>query len=133
MLQPKKTQYTKIFTKVPRGVSSTCTDLAFGEYGLKTVENGFVTSNQIEAVRMALSKSIKRKGKVWVRIFPDLPVTKKPTSRMGGGKSPIDKWVTGVKKGKIMFEIGGITDKMAQEAFRVASKKLPVKIKMVSK
>ena len=132
MLQPKSTIY-EVFTKVPRGVSSTCTTVAFGEFGLKTLENGFISSNQIEAVRMAISKSIKRRGKVWVRIFPDLPVTKKPTSRMGGGKNPIDKWVTGVKKGKIMFELGGVTEKMALEAFRIASKKLPVKVKLVGK
>jgi len=133
MLQPKRVRYTKVFTRLPKGVSSKAVNIAFGEYGIKSLENGYITSNQVEAVRMAISKYIKRRGKVWIRVFPDLPVTAKPTSRMGGGKSPIDKWKSVVKKGRIIFEIGGVEEEMVLGAFEIAKHKLPLKVKLVTK
>lgn len=133
MLQPKKYKYTKVFDRLPRGVETKTTNVTFGEYGIKAITGGYITSNQIEAVRMVISKYIKRKGKIWIRIFPDLPVTKHAASRMGGGKSPIDKWCAVVKKGRIMFEIAGVSDEVMEGAFNMAKQKLPVKVKLIKK
>lgn len=133
MLQPKISKYSKVFTKPVGGFSTKARNVVFGEYGLKAIKGAYVTSNQIEAVRMALSKYMKRKGKIWIRIFPDLPITSRPPSGMGGGKSPIDHWAAVVQKGRIIFEIGGVPRDVAEGAVSVAGSKLPMKIKLVEK
>lgn len=108
------------------------TQVAFGSFGLKALESGWITSRQIEAVRVTLSRTMKRDGKIWIRIFPDKPVTKKPAeTRMGSGKGSPEFWVAVIRPGRIMFEIGGITKELAEEAFRLAGHKLPVKTKVV--
>ncbi|MBN1374449.1 50S ribosomal protein L16 [Candidatus Dojkabacteria bacterium] len=133
MLQPKRYKYAKQFTKRPRGIDVKSTTVVFGDFGLKAMENGYITSNQIESVRMAISRFTKRKGRIWVRIFPDLAITAKPPSRMGGGKSPIDTWTAPVRKGRILFEIGGVDEKTTKGAFDLARHKLPIKVKFVEK
>lgn len=106
--------------------------IAFGDYGLKSLEPGWITQRQIEAARIALTRMMKREGKVWIRIFPDKPVTKKPAeTRMGSGKGALEFWVAVVKPGTIMFELGGITQPLAEEALNIAAHKLPVKTKIV--
>ena len=110
------------------------TQVAFGSFGLKTLESGWITSRQIEAVRVTLSRTMKRDGKIWIRIFPDKSVTKKPAeTRMGSGKGSPEFWVAVVRPGRIMFEIGGVPLPIAEEALRLASHKLPVKTKMVTR
>ncbi len=110
------------------------TQVAFGSFGLKVLESGWITSRQIEAVRVTLSRTMKRDGKIWIRIFPDKPITKKPAeTRMGSGKGSPEFWVAVVKPGRIMFEIGGVPLSVAEEALRLASHKLPVKTKMVTR
>ncbi len=117
-----------------KGNETRGTDVAFGSFGLKTLESGWITSRQIEAVRVTLSRTMKRDGKIWIRIFPDKPVTKKPAeTRMGSGKGSPEFWVAVVKPGRIMFEVGGITQELATEALRLAGHKLPVKTKMVTR
>ena len=133
MLQPKKVRYTKIFNKKIKGKASKAHTVDFGDFGLKSMENAYLSANQIEAFRMAISKYIKRKGKVWIRVFPDMPVTKKPSARMGGGKSAIDHWAAKVKKGRVIAEIGGVQEDVSRKAFRVAANKLPIKVKIVEK
>ncbi len=132
MLQPRKVKYRK----QQRGrLKGTVIDhVVFGEWGLKAVEPAWITANQIEAARRVLVRYLKKGGKIWIRIFPDKPVTKKPAeTRMGGGKGPVDHWVAVVRRGKIMFEIGGIDEESAKEALRQAAYKLPIKTKIVSK
>ncbi len=117
-----------------KGNETRGTDVAFGSFGLKALESGWITSRQIEAVRVTLSRTMKRDGKIWIRIFPDKPVTKKPAeTRMGSGKGSPEFWVSVVKPGRIMFEVGGITQELATEALRLAGHKLPVKTKMVTR
>ncbi len=117
-----------------KGNETRGTDVAFGSFGLKALESGWITSRQIEAVRVTLSRTMKRDGKIWIRIFPDKPVTKKPAeTRMGSGKGSPEFWVSVVKPGRIMFEVGGITKELATEALRLAGHKLPVKTKMVTR
>lgn len=115
-----------------KGKASRGASVAFGDYGLKALEPGWITQRQIEAARVALTRMMKREGKVWIRIFPDKPVTKKPAeTRMGSGKGVPEFWVAVVKPGTIMFELGGITRALAEEAMDIAAHKLPVKTKMV--
>lgn len=134
MLLPKRVKYRKAMRGKVKGSETRGTEVAFGSFGLKALEAGWITSRQIEAVRVTLSRTMKRDGKIWIRIFPDKPVTKKPAeTRMGSGKGSPEFWVSVVKPGRIMFEVGGITQALAEEALRLAGHKLPVKTKMVTR
>lgn len=128
MLQPARTKYRKQFKLRNRGIATRGNKVSFGEYGLKAVEFGRVTARQIEAARRAMSRSIKRGGKIWIRIFPDKPISRKPLEvRMGSGKGSVEYWVAPVQPGRMMFEIEGVPEEMAREALRLAADKLPVK------
>lgn len=128
MMQPKRTKYRKQFKGRNRGVATRGSKVSFGEYGLKAVELGRITSRQIEAARRAMSRHIKRGGKIWIRIFPDKPISKKPLEvRMGSGKGNVEYWVALVQPGRMMFEIEGVPEDLAREALRLAADKLPVK------
>ncbi len=128
MLQPKRTKYRKQFKGRNRGVATRGNKVSFGEFGLKATEYGRITSRQIEAARRALSRHVKRGGKVWIRIFPDKPISKKPLEvRQGKGKGNVEYWVALVQPGRMMFEIEGVTEDLAREALRLAAAKLPVK------
>ncbi len=132
MLQPKRTKYRKLFKGRIRGEAKGGTTLNFGSFGLKAIEPERVTARQIEAARRAMTRHMKRQGRVWIRIFPDTPVTSKPTEvRMGKGKGSVDFWAAKVKPGRIMFEIDGVTEVVAREALRLAAMKLPVKTRTV--
>ena len=132
MLMPKRVKHRKEQRGRMRGMAKGGSKLSFGEYGLQSVEPGWVTSKQIEAASVALTRYIKRGGKVWINIFPHKPVTKKPAeTRMGSGKGVPDHWVAVVKPGKIMFELAGVSAEIAQEAMRLASHKLAIKTKFV--
>ena len=127
MLQPKKTKYRKQQKGRLRGFATSGTKVNFGEYGLKATTRGRVTARQIEAARRAMTRHIKRGGKVWIRIFPDTPVTKKPIEvRMGKGKGNVEYWVAKIQPGKILYEMEGVSEEIAREAFRLAAAKLPV-------
>ncbi len=128
MLQPKRTKYRKQFKGRNRGVATRGNKVSFGEYGLKAVELGRITARQIEAARRAMSRHVKRGGKIWIRIFPDKPVSKKPLEvRMGSGKGNVEYWVALVQPGRMMFEIEGVTEDLAREALGLAAAKLPIK------
>ena len=134
MLMPKKVKYRKQQKNRIKGKAWRGSSLSFGEYGLKVMEPGFITDRQIEASRVAMTRFIKRGGKVWLRIFPDKPITKKPAEvRMGSGKGPLDHWVAAVRPGKILFEMEGVPKETAMEAMRLASNKLPLRTKFVSR
>ena len=134
MLMPKRTKHRKTFRLPYEGKSKGNTELHFGSYGLMAKEGAWITANQIEAARIAMTRYMKRGGKVWINIFPNLSLTKKPLeTRQGKGKSNPEVWVAVVKEGKIMFEIGGIDEATAREALRLASHKLPIKCKFVKK
>ena len=134
MLMPKKVKYRKQQRGRMRGIATRGNQLSLGEFGLQATEPGWVTSRQIEAARIAMTRYTKRGGNVWIRIFPDKPVTKKPAeTRMGSGKGAPEYWVSVVKPGRIMFEIGGIPEDVAREALRLAGHKLPIKTKFISK
>ncbi len=125
MLEPKKVKYRKIQKGRRGGSAGRGSELSFGDYGLKSVDRGYVTARQIEAARIALTRYLKRHGKVWIRVFPDKPITKKPAEvRMGKGKGPPHAWVAVVKPGKLLFEMEGVQRDDAREAFRLASRKL---------
>ena len=132
MLSPKRTKFRKQFKGRIKGLAKGGSDLNFGSHGLKAIEPERITARQIEAARRAMTRHMKRQGRVWIRIFPDLPVTKKPTEvRMGKGKGSVEFWAAKVKPGRIMFEIDGVTDAVAVEALRLAAMKLPVKTRVV--
>ena len=132
MLQPKRTKYRKQQKGSNKGLAYKGSSIAFGSYGLKTLEGGRITNRQIEAARVAMTRYMKREGKTWIRIFPDKPITSKPQEvRMGKGKGALDHWVALVKPGRIMFELDGVTLEVAQEALRLAAQKLPVLTKFV--
>jgi large subunit ribosomal protein L16 len=132
MLLPKRVKYRKTMRGKVSGNETRGTSVAFGSFGLKALESGWITSRQIEAVRVTLSRTMKRDGKIWIRIFPDKPVTKKPAeTRMGSGKGSPEFWVSVIRPGRVMFEIGGVSKDIADEAMRLASHKLPIKTKMV--
>src|SRR5512146_2592645 len=134
MLMPKRVKYRKTQRGRMRGKATRGNTIAFGDFGLKALEPGWVTQRQIEAARVSLTRMMKREGKVWIRIFPDKPVTKKPAeTRMGSGKGSPELWVSVVKPGRIMFEIGGVTKDVAQEALTLAAHKLPIKTKFVTR
>lgn len=132
MLQPKRTKFRKMFKGRIKGVAKGGTQLNFGAYGLKALEPQRITSRQIEATRRAITRHMKRAGRVWIRIFPDVPVTKKPTEvRMGKGKGSVEFWAAKVKPGRIMFEIDGVPDAVAREALALGAAKLPIKTRIV--
>ena len=134
MLMPKRTKHRKTFRLPYEGKAKGNTELHFGEYGLMAREGAWITNNQIEAARVAMTRYMKRGGKVFINIFPHMPKTAKPLEvRMGSGKGAVDKWVAVVKEGKIMFEISGVSEEVAREALRLASHKLPIKTKFVKK
>jgi large subunit ribosomal protein L16 len=134
MLMPKKVKFRKQQKGKRRGKAWRGSSLSFGEYGLKVMECGYITDRQIEASRIAMTRFIKRGGKIWLRLFPDKPITKKPAEvRMGSGKGALDHWVAVVRPGKILFEMEGVTPEIAQEAMRLASHKLPLKTKFVQR
>ncbi|MGH2577700.1 MAG: 50S ribosomal protein L16 [Actinomycetota bacterium] len=134
MLMPKRVKYRKAQRGRMKGKAMRGASLAFGEYGLKALEPGWVTNRQIEAARVALTRSLKRGGKVWIRVFPDKPVTKKPAeTRMGKGKGNPEGWVAVVKPGRVMFEIEGIPENLAKKALALASAKLPVRTRFVKR
>ena len=134
MLQPKQTKFRKMHKGRNRGLAQSGNTIAFGEYALKATTRGRITARQIESARRAMTRSIKRGGNIWIRIFPDKPITKKPLEvRMGKGKGATDRWVSVVKRGRVMFEIAGVEESIAREAFRKAHHKLPVKTKFISK
>lgn len=134
MLQPKRTKFRKAHKGRIHGVAKGGTDLNFGEYGLKAQEPERITARQIEAARRAMTRFMKRSGRVWIRIFPDVPVSSKPTEvRMGKGKGAPEYWAARVKPGRIMFEIDGVSEEVAREALRLAAMKLPIKTRFISR
>jgi large subunit ribosomal protein L16 len=134
MLSPKRTRFRKQFKGRIHGLAKGGTDLNFGTYGLKAVEPERVTARQIESARRAMTRHMKRQGRVWIRIFPDVPVTAKPIEvRMGKGKGSVDRWVCKVKPGRMMFEIDGVSEDVAKEALRLAAMKLPVKTRTITR
>ena len=134
MLQPKRTKFRKQFKGRIHGASKGATSLAFGEIGLKAVEPERLTARQIEAARRAIARHTKRAGRLWTRVFPDVPVTKKPAEvRMGSGKGGIELWVARVKPGRIIFELGGVSPQVAKEALKLGAAKLPIKTRVVTR
>jgi len=134
MLMPKRVKYRKAQRGRMKGKASRGATLAFGDFGLKAMEPGWVTNRQIEAARVSLTRSVKRGGKIWIRIFPDKPVTKKPAeTRMGKGKGNPEFWVAVVKPGRILYEMEGVKEEVAREAFRLAAQKLGIATKFVSR
>jgi large subunit ribosomal protein L16 len=132
MLQPKRTKYRKQMRGRMKGRATRGTEVTFGDYGLQALEPAWVTARQIEAGRRAIVRHVRRRGKYWIRIFPDKPVTAKPAeTRMGKGKGPVDHWVAVVRPGRILFELGGVSEEAAREAMRLASHKLPLKCQFV--
>lgn len=134
MLQPKKTKFRKQFKGRLRGVASAGNKVSFGEFGLKAIEFGRITARQIEAARRAISRHIKRGGKLWIRIFPDKPITKKPLEvRQGKGKGAVEYWVASVQRGGMLYELDGVSQEMAEKAFRLAAAKLSVATTFVTR
>jgi large subunit ribosomal protein L16 len=134
MLMPKRVRRRRVMKGRNRGMANRGDEINFGEFGLKALEAGWITDRQIEAARIAMTRHIKRAGKVWIRMFPDKPITKKPAeTRMGSGKGAPDHWVAPVKPGRVLYELNGVPVEMAREAMRLAAQKLPVKTKFVTK
>ena len=134
MMQPKRTKYRKQMKGRNRGLATTGNKVSFGEFGLQSLELGQVTARQIEAARRAISRHIKRGGKLWIRIFPDLLVTRKPLEvRMGKGKGNVEWWAAKVQPGRMLYEMEGVPEELAREAFRLAAAKLPVKVQFVTR
>lgn len=134
MLMPKKVKHRRVMKGRMRGKATRGENLDFGDFGLKALEAGWITDRQIEAARIAMTRHVKRGGKIWIRIFPDKPITKKPAeTRMGSGKGAPDHWVAVVKPGRVMYEIQGVDMALAKEAFTLAAQKLPIKTKFVSR
>lgn len=134
MLQPKRTKYRKQQKGRNRGLATVANKVSFGEYGLKSLETGRITARQIEAARRAMTRYIKRGGKIWIRIFPDVPITKKPLEiRQGKGKGNVEYWVAKIQPGRMLYEMEGVTEPIAREAFRLAAAKLPIRTTFVSR
>jgi large subunit ribosomal protein L16 len=134
MLQPKRTKFRKQFKGRNRGLAQRGSDVSFGDYGLKSVVRGQLTARQIEAARRAMTRFVKRGGKIWIRVFPDKPITKKPLEvRQGKGKGNVEYWVAQIKPGKLLYEIAGVTEEVAREAFGLAAAKLPLKTTFVER
>ena len=134
MLMPKRVKYRRVQRGRMTGAASRGITVTHGDFGLQALEPAWITSNQIEAARIAMTRYIKRGGPVWIKIFPDKPITKKPAEvRMGSGKGAVEYWVAVVKPGRVMFEIGGVSEELAREAMRLAANKLPIKCKFITK
>ncbi len=134
MLMPKKVKHRRVMKGRMRGKATRGENLDFGDFGLKALEAGWITDRQIEAARIAMTRHVKRGGKIWIRMFPDKPITKKPAeTRMGSGKGAPDHWVAVVKPGRVLYEIQGVDLELAKEAFRLAAQKLPIKTKFVTR
>ncbi len=134
MLQPKKTKFRKVHKGRNRGLAQRGSKVSFGEYGLKATARGRITARQIEAARRAMTRHIKRGGRIWIRIFPDKPITNKPLEvRMGSGKGNVEYWVAEIQPGRMLYEMEGVSEELAREAFRLAAAKLPVKTTFVSR
>ncbi|HHJ11832.1 MAG TPA: 50S ribosomal protein L16 [Chromatiales bacterium] len=134
MLQPKRTKFRKVQKGRNRGLATVGNKVSFGEYGLKAVGRGRITARQIEAARRAMTRHIKRGGKIWIRVFPDKPITKKPLEvRMGKGKGNVEYWVAQIQPGRMLYEMEGVSEEVAREAFRLAAAKLPIKTVFVTR
>lgn len=134
MLQPKRTKFRKMRKGRNRGLAQAGNQVSFGEYGLKATDRGRITARQIEAARRAMTRYVKRGGKIWIRVFPDVPVSKKPLEvRMGKGKGNVEYWVAKVQPGTVLYEMEGVTEEIAREAFRLASTKLPIATTFVTR
>jgi len=134
VMMPKRVKYRKMQRGRRRGISKGAVSIAFGEFGLQALGNVWITNNQIEASRVAIMRKLNRGGKLWIRIFPDKPVTKKPLeTRMGKGKGTVEHWAAVVKRGRILFELEGVPEEMARQAFKLASDKLPVACKFIKR
>jgi len=134
MLQPKRTKFRKQMKGRNRGLAQSGNKVSFGEYGLKSVETGRITARQIEAARRAMTRHIKRGGKIWIRVFPDKPISKKPLEvRMGKGKGNVEYWVAQIQPGSMLYEMEGVTEEIAREAFRLAAAKLPLRTAFVTR
>ncbi len=133
-LMPKRVKYRKLQKGQRRGIATTGSELAFGEFGLKTLDNGWLKNNQIEAARVIIARQLHKGGKLWIRAFPDKSITKKPAEvRMGKGKGDLDHWVAVVKRGRILFEIGGVPEEYARQCFRLVAYKLPFRTKFITR
>ncbi|GAA0354458.1 50S ribosomal protein L16 [Morganella psychrotolerans] len=133
MLQPKRTKFRKMHKGRNRGLAAGA-DVSFGTYGLKAVGRGRLTARQIEAARRAMTRAVKRQGKIWIRVFPDKPITEKPLEvRMGKGKGNVEYWVALIQPGKVLYEMDGVSEELAREAFKLAAAKLPIKTTFVTK
>jgi len=134
MLQPKRTKYRKQFKMRNRGLATRGNSVSFGDYGLKSTTRGQLTARQIEAARRAMTRYVKRGGKIWIRVFPDKPITKKPLEvRQGKGKGNVEYWVAQIQPGRMLYEIAGVTEDIAREAFRLAAAKLPVRTMVIER
>jgi large subunit ribosomal protein L16 len=134
VLMPKRVKYRKLQKGTRRGVATSGATIAFGEFGLKVLANGWIKNTQIEAVRVILARQLHKGGKLWIRIFPDKSITKKPAEvRMGKGKGDLDHWVAVVKRGKVLFELGGVPEEYARRCFRLAAYKLPLRTKFITR
>ena len=134
MLQPRRVKFRKIHRGRRKGAAITGSTVTFGDYGLKAMETAWITARQIEAARRTITRHMRRGGKVWIRVFPDKPVTARPAeTRMGGGKGAPDHWVAVTKRGRILFEVGGVQEELATEALKLAAQKLPVATKVISR
>ena len=134
MLQPKRTKFRKQFTGRNRGLAQRGSSVSFGDFALQAVGRGRITARQIEAARMAIQRKVKRAGKLYIRIFPDKPITKKPLeTRMGKGKGSVEGWVVVIRPGRVLYEIEGVPEELAREAFRIAGHKLPVETRVMSR
>lgn len=134
MLQPKRTKFRKMFKGKNRGLAQSGNKVSFGEFGLKATERGRVSARQIEAARRAMTRKVKRGGKIWIRVFPDVPISSKPLEvRMGKGKGNVDYWVAKVQPGSVLYEMEGVSEELAREAFRLAATKLPIKTTFVTR
>jgi len=134
VLQPKRTKFRKMFKGKNRGFAQSGNRVSFGEYGLKATERGRVSARQIEAARRAMTRKVKRTGKIWIRIFPDVPISSKPLEvRMGKGKGNVDYWCSKVQPGTVLYEMEGVPEEVAREAFRLAANKLPIKTTFVTR
>lgn len=134
MLSPKRTKFRKMMKGSNKGIAARGSDVSFGDFGMQATEPGRLTARQIEAARMAITRHVKRAGKLWIRVFPDKPVTKKPLeTRMGHGKGAVEEWVAVVQRGRVVYELGGIPEDVAREAFRLAAHKLPLEARVITR
>ncbi|MGM0525737.1 50S ribosomal protein L16 [Idiomarina seosinensis] len=134
MLQPKRTKFRKVHTGRNRGLAQSGNKVSFGSFGLKATDRGRMTARQIEAGRRAMTRHVKRQGKIWIRVFPDKPITKKPLEvRMGKGKGNVEYWVAQIQPGRVLYEMDGVSEELAREAFRLAARKLPFKTTFVTR